>query len=994
MNIFQWRSLKTRVTLFMLAIFLASIWLLALYASWMLRQDMERLLANQQSSTVSYVAGELNRHFEERVDALEKIARSIDPSMLEHPAELQKMLESRPIFQDMFNSGVIAVSRDGTAIADVPVVVGRRGTNYASNVATQTAMTQSRSVIGRPLIGRVLQRPLFNINTPIKDARGQVIGALFGVINLAKPNFLDSIGEHTYGKSGGYLVMDPQHRLIVTATDKSRVLQPLPEPGINPMTDQRMLGFLGSAVALNSRGIEVLSSASRIALPGWLVVATLPTVEAFAPIRDMQRRIVLVSMVLTLIAGALSWWLIRRQFAPLLGAARALNAMAGTDHPPQALAITTRDEIGEMIGSFNSLLETLEHRKAALQESEYRWKFAIEGAGDGLWDWNLADNTVFRSRQWKEMLGFSEGEMGNTLDEWMQRIHPDDKADTLSAVQTCFDMEHPVFIVEHRVRCKDARYKWMLARGTVVSRGKDGKPLRMIGTQTDITERKRVEEEVSGLNRDFVSFLEHTSDFVYFKDEHSRFRFCSQALARLTGHGSWRDMIGKHDKEVVPKEFAQIYAEEELPLFHEGKALLNRIDSYLDTAGNTRWVSTNKWPLFDPQKQGAVVGLFGISRDITEDKQTSQALQVATLQAERASNAKSRFLAAASHDLRQPLAALALYVSVLKNRVTPDNSDLVARIQECCESLSELLSDLLDVSKLDAGIVTPKLSDFAVNDFLSSMVAVHSAEAALKGVRLHWRRSGAFAHTDQQLLTRIVRNLIANAIRYTNRGGVLIACRRHAGKQWIEVWDTGVGIPADKTDVIFEEFRQLENESVRRGSGLGLAIVARTADLLGLQIRLCSRLGRGSMFAIELPVGRAIVPVEPQSPQAEARHLRIALVEDDKQVLRAFVLALEAAGHEVISATSAKGLLEPLGQRSPDIVISDYRLGAGETGFNVIEALRGAFGAELPAIIITGDTDPALIRSMADRGIAVYFKPVQIELLQTFIRQATERRSS
>ena len=277
---------------------------------------------------------------------------------------------------------------------------------------------------------------------------------------------------------------------------------------------------------------------------------------------------------------------------------------------------------------------------------------------------------------------------------------------------------------------------------------------------------------------------------------------------------------------------------------------------------------------------------------------------------------------------------------------------------------------------------------------MAGLVSIHEAEAALKGLRLRRRPCHAFTHTDQRLLTRIVGNLVANAIRYTRRGGVLMACRHHGGKHWLEVWDTGVGIPADKTGLVFEEFSQLDNEAGNRGSGLGLAIVAKAAALLGLQIRLRSRLGRGSVFAIELPSGRASKVVAASVAVVEARHLRFALVDDNAQVLDALAVAMQAAGHEVIAAMTGKDLLERVGAQAPDIVISDYRLGAGETGFDVIKAMRAAFGEALPALIMTGDTDPGLVRSMADRGITIQYKPLKMDTLQAFIKQATERRVS
>lgn len=328
---------------------------------------------------------------------------------------------------------------------------------------------------------------------------------------------------------------------------------------------------------------------------------------------------------------------------------------------------------------------------------------------------------------------------------------------------------------------------------------------------------------------------------------------------------------------------------------------------------------------------------------------------------------------------------------MLKSAVLPESAELVSHIQNCVGSLSDLLTDLLDVSKLDAGVVTPRLADFAVDEWLNTVVSLHSMEAGLKGLRLNVRPSSAVARTDPQLAHRILGNLVENAIRYTEAGGVLVACRIHRSRLWGEVWDTGIGIHEDHADIIFEEFRQLGDDARNRGSGLGLAIVAKTASLLGLQVCVRSRPGRGSMFAVELPAGHAVEPTAAATVEPDARVLRIGLVEDNQRVLEALVVALELTGHQVVSATSGEALLEQLGGQMPDIIISDYRLAAAETGFDVIAAVRNAHGEELPAILITGDTDPSLVRSMADRGIAVHYKPLQIEALQSFIMHAMER---
>jgi signal transduction histidine kinase len=251
--------------------------------------------------------------------------------------------------------------------------------------------------------------------------------------------------------------------------------------------------------------------------------------------------------------------------------------------------------------------------------------------------------------------------------------------------------------------------------------------------------------------------------------------------------------------------------------------------------------------------------LIGLSQDVTERKRNDELLRQAKAEAERANQAKSRFLATASHDLRQPLAALNLYASMLKTTRAVPGQKLVTNIQVCIDRLNELLNDLLDLSKFEAGVIVPHVQDFSVTELFDSLAPVHAPDAALKGLCLRWMPSPCVVCTDLVLLRRALGNLIANAVRYTERGGVLIACRRRQGKTWIEVWDTGIGIPAGRTGEIFEEFKQLGGGACNKGSGLGLAIVARTAALLGLSINVRSRVGRGSVFAIELPLAVALV---------------------------------------------------------------------------------------------------------------------------------------
>ncbi len=407
--------------------------------------------------------------------------------------------------------------------------------------------------------------------------------------------------------------------------------------------------------------------------------------------------------------------------------------------------------------------------------------------------------------------------------------------------------------------------------------------------------------------------------------------------------------------------------------------------------GSGRIIQDSGEVIFD--SGGKPLSMHGALVDISARKQAENTLKSAVMDAEMANNAKSRFLAAASHDLRQPLTALTLYSGALVNHVGPAGRSMLMHMKECIGSLSELLTDLLDLSKLEAGVVIPSPRDFSLGDELAHQASAHAPEAAVKGLRLHCCPTARMVHTDPVLLRRLLGNLVENAIQHTEQGGVLVACRRRQGRTWVEVWDTGIGIPADKIGEIFEEFRQLGDVARNRGSGLGLAIVARTATLLGLEIRVRSRVGRGSMFAVEVPhAERQEIPPPVVPQERDYRPLRIALVEDNDAVRLAIVLALRGIGHQVVAAATGRELRAKLGTVVPDILVSDYRLPKGETGLDVISAMRTVFGTDLPAVLITGDTDPGLLRSMADRGIAIQHKPVDLETLVACLEALTQQK--
>ena len=313
-----WRSLKVRATVFTLVIFVLGIWAQSFYISRGLQTDMEQLLGEQQFSVVTSVARDVNDDLTDRLDALETVAKEMGADLLARPTALQANLEQRPLLQLLFNGGVLVTGADGTSIADVPLSAGRIGTNYMDRDNVAVTLKEGKTAIGNPTMGKKLGAPVFSLAAPIIDGQGKVIGSLVGTINLGKPNFLDQITRSAYGKGGGYVLASAQHRLVITATDKSRIMAPLPAPGVNTWVDRFANGYEGWAVATNPKGVEVVVSGSTVPAAGWYVLATLPTEEAFAPLHDRRQRLLWATLLLTLLTGAVTWWVLKRQLAPLV----------------------------------------------------------------------------------------------------------------------------------------------------------------------------------------------------------------------------------------------------------------------------------------------------------------------------------------------------------------------------------------------------------------------------------------------------------------------------------------------------------------------------------------------------------------------------------------------------------------------------------------------------------------------------------------------------
>ena len=437
-------------------------------------------------------------------------------------------------------------------------------------------------------------------------------------------------------------------------------------------------------------------------------------------------------------------------------------------------------------------------------------------------------------------------------------------------------------------------------------------------------------------------------------------------------------------------------------------------------------------------QESGVDGVVITFVDITERKHIADALEEARRQAQLANVAKSRFLSAASHDLRQPLQTLTLLQGLLAETVRDEKArNLVTRLDETLGSMSGILNTLLDINQIEAGVVRASIVTFPVQELLGRVMAEFGYHAQAQAIGLRVVPCGASIRSDPRLLEQVVRNLLSNALKYTRRGKVLLGCRRRAGTLSIEVWDTGVGIPEGELRAIFDEYHQLDTAVRDRshGLGLGLAIVDRLSDLMGHRVRVRSNLGKGSMFAIDIlhepgaPQARGAGRVstgstasndaplrEKKAGRSEAmmsvgsrnredvdaapaevvrKTGRVLWVEDDAEVRELVELLLKNDGHRTATAAHADGALALVGPGAfvPDLILSDYNLPNGMTGVELAIEIRQKLDRQIPVIILTGDISTDALRGIAGQRCTQLNKPVRPGELKRVIQDLLSTRS-
>ena len=489
------------------------------------------------------------------------------------------------------------------------------------------------------------------------------------------------------------------------------------------------------------------------------------------------------------------------------------------------------------------------------------------------------------------------------------------------------------------------------------------------------------------------SALESAPDATIIVDPEGAILFASRQLSALFGYTP-EEARALSVEDLMPERYRRGHREHHETFLREHRLREMGIGLELTARrkdGTEFPVEISLSPLED---QGRTLIAAAI-RDITAHKRIQAELLEARSTAERANQTKSRFLATASHDLRQPLQSLALLNGALRRMVGERHAQEALRYQEMAiGAMSRLLNALLDVSKLESGAVRPQPADMDIGPLFAELEQEFAGVAADKELTLEVTHGGQCVHCDPALLGQILRNLISNAIKYTPSGRVRLNCSLATAGVRIEVIDTGVGIEAAQLPHIFEEFYQIESAGAvrREGYGLGLSIVRHLVDLLGIALEVRSEPGKGSVFALTVPPGARSASEESARTLADAsptrphRTPRVLLVEDDAAVRDATGLLLRLEGYSVRPAGSLAEALECItsGTRI-DLVITDYHLGGDQTGTEVITRARAALGEALPAVLVTGDTSSA-IRRLEGSRLRLASKPIRADELLNLLK--------
>ncbi|NVJ91894.1 MAG: PAS-domain containing protein [Methylocystaceae bacterium] len=718
--------------------------------------------------------------------------------------------------------------------------------------------------------------------------------------------------------------------------------------------------------------------------------------------KDFQQLVESRSNILTVIVvvcvvvlGAVGAVYIRRILKRLTDLKRSMRIHAEggeTDIP-----LDGDDEISDMGHALKYLVDEIDFREREIRLNEGRFRDFAEATSDWFWETDKNLKFVLLSDRFYEITGFSPQDIIG-----LNRIE--------FHAKTGREMDDPEKWLQHnddlmnRRRFRDYSYAVSCPDGVWRQIKVSGKPIFNVegeftgyrGTGSDITAETQARSRLMAAN-------EIMPGAFALWDHENRLVLCNRKYYQF-----YKTLNDRIRPGVTFEELVLLLEERNGVRDSEGYAQRRRkfrqkpTGVFMEALSNGRYLQVSEAPTLDG-------GMVSLVVDITDRVEAETRLEQARLEAENANRAKSKFLAAASHDLRQPLHAIGMFLSALEDRRSKADQEeaagdlrIINNISDSLEALRSLLNALLDISKLDAGVMKAEVGPVMLRPLFERLVKQYEARASEKGLKLKSFCPNIAVHSDSVLLERVLSNLLSNAVRYTVDGGVLIGARKREDHVILQVFDTGVGIPKEMSNVIFVEFQQLDNAARdrRRGLGLGLAIVERVLALLNHTLNLRSVVGKGSVFSVWVPLG------EKQDDITQEKPIEVALsgsdvplvlvIDDEPDILEGMEQLIRGWKYDVataLSSTDAMSLIEKDGIE-PSLIIADYRLNENLTGADCIRLIHEKLNKDIPAAIITGDTAPDRIQEAKASGFVLLHKPLRPAKLRQLIRsvQAQNRR--
>jgi len=623
------------------------------------------------------------------------------------------------------------------------------------------------------------------------------------------------------------------------------------------------------------------------------------------------------------------------------------------------------------------LLKTLQYARerkqneASLRVSEARFRSLAELSSDWYWEQNAEHRLIYLSDGLLEKSGVDPATLLGRY--WWEISRTGDQNDWEPLMRSLAAREpFQDFVFRHATDGANTLY--ISISGVPII--ENGVFAGYRGLGNDVSARERAAADLRGSEERFRRMMDTGRDCILMLDADGLISFTNRRAGMLFG-AEESDLRGRRLDDLLVQEVSGGASD-------QGVAV-RRSD------GSTLFVMDARYPVAGPD--GSHAGTLAILTDLTEYKQREErvrelaALAAQKSEAERASHAKSRFMAAVSHDLRQPMHALGLFIDDLKSAQLPAHlRTVVDHIESALHVTQSLLDSILIMSRLETGMVAPNFMAFPLEPMLARLRSAFGPVARQKNLRFVVGSSQAVVFSDPALLERVMTNLVSNALRYTEEGGVIVACRRWGGTVRLEVWDTGPGIPEEHREAVFREFFRIERDERHGGLGLGLAIVRSCTELIGSRIELRSTPRKGSRFSLRVSLGELLPSAAPENDlsgsdeagDAQFDGLRVLLVDDDALIVEGTKKLLERWGCHVVSAASgpeAEALLDREAE-GPDFVISDLRLDAGELGVEIIARLRKRYRPNLPAVLISADTSLQTARFVRGYGLPLLYKPV------------------